>query len=73
MFRDFLWLPWKTRDSSKTKKQNELNDLRKIICLRKSEVSIEKNTVCKVTENQAEHGIHSLPCSYISNVINMLP
>ena len=29
----------------------ELNDMRKIICLRKSEVCVEKNSVCKVIEN----------------------
>ena len=38
----------------------ELNDLRKIICLKKSEISIERITVCNVTENMAEHGIHSM-------------
>ena len=39
----------------------ELNDLRKIICLRKFDVSIERISDC---ENVAEHGIHCLPCAY---------
>ena len=37
-----------------------INDLRKFICLRKSEVSVERISVCNVTENLAEHGIHRL-------------
>ena len=49
----------------------ELNDFRKIICLRKSECSVEKNSVCIVIENLAGHGIHCLPCSYTNDVINM--
>ena len=48
---------------------NQLNDLRIIICLRKPEVSVRRNSVCNVIENLAEHGIHCLPCSYLSNVI----
>ena len=52
--------------------KTELNDLRKIIRLRKSEVFVEKNSVCNVTENLAEHGIYCLPFSSISDVINML-
>ena len=43
---------------------SELNDLRKIICLRKSEVSVESISVCYVTEKSEKHGIHCLPCSY---------
>ena len=50
----------------------ELNVLRKIICLRKSEVSVERLSVCNVTENLVEHGIYCLPCSYINDIINML-
>ena len=49
----------------------ELTDLRIIICLRKSEVSVERISVCNVTENLAEHGRHCLPCSYTNDVINM--
>ena len=47
----------------------ELNDLRKVICLRKSEASVDRNVI----ENFTEHGIHFLPCSYTNDVINMLP
>ena len=46
-------------------------DLRKIICLRKSEVYVERISVCNVIENVEEHGIHCLPCSY-TNDIGML-
>ena len=46
----------------------ELNDLRKIICLRNSEVSVS-DSVCYVTESLGEHGIHCLPCSYTNGVI----
>ena len=49
----------------------ELNDMRKIIYLRKSEVSVEIISVCNVIENSAQHGMHCLPCSYITDVINM--
>ena len=51
----------------------ELNDLRKIICLRKPEVSVERISVSYVTENLAGHGIHCLPCSFNNDIINMLP
>ena len=51
----------------------ELNDLRKIICLRKSQVSVERISVCNVIENVMEHGIHCLPCSYTNNVIDVIP
>ena len=46
----------------------ELNYLRKIISLRKSEVSVEKISVCIVIENLAQHGIHFLPCSYTNDI-----
>ena len=46
----------------------ELYELRKIICLRKSEVSVE-NFFFNVIVNLAEHGIHCVPCSYTSDVI----
>ena len=49
----------------------ELNDLRKIICLRKSEVSVERISVCNVIGNLVEHGIHCLPYSYTIDIINM--
>ena len=47
----------------------ELNDLRKIICLRKSEVSVDRISVCYI-KNLAEH---CLPCSCTNDDINMLP
>ena len=51
----------------------ELNDLRKMICLKKPEISVERISVCNVIElNLTEHRINSLPSSYISDVINML-
>ena len=46
-------------------------DLRKIIYLRESKVSVERVSVCCVMENLAEHGIHCLPCPYINDLINM--
>ena len=49
----------------------ELNDLKHINCLRKSEVSVERNSVCNVIVNLAEHGINCLPCSYTNGVIDM--
>ena len=47
----------------------ELNKLRIIICLREPEVSVERISVCKVTEILAEHGIHCLPCVQTNDVI----
>ena len=51
----------------------ELSDLKKNVCLRKSEVSDEITSVCYTTENLAEHGIHCPTCSYTNDVINILP
>ena len=45
----------------------QLNDLRKIICLRKSEVSVEIFSVCKVIESLME-----MPRCYTNDVIDML-
>ena len=44
----------------------EINDLRKIICFRKYEDSVDSKTIpfCNAIENLAVHGIHSLPCSH---------
>ena len=52
----------------------KLNELRNFICLSKSEVSVERISVCDVTKNLIEHGIHCLPCSYTctNGIINML-
>ena len=44
---------------------------RKNICLRKSEVSVERISVCNVIENLVEYGISCLPCSYTNGVIDM--
>ena len=53
------------------KKNTELNDLKKN-CLRKSEVSVERISVCSVIENLMEHGIHFLKYSYTNDVIDLL-
>ena len=47
-------------------KNTELNNLRKIICLRKSEVMFKKKkkTVTNVVEKLVEHGIHSIMLLY---------
>ena len=45
-----------------------INDLRKIICLTKSKVSVERISFCDVIGNLVEHGIHCLPCSYMKDV-----
>ena len=44
-----------------------------LLDLRKSEVSVERISVCNVIENLALHGLHSLPCSYTNDLIDMLP
>ena len=49
----------------------QLKDLRKIICLRKSEVTVERISVCNVTEKMMEHGIQCLPCSCTTDVIDV--
>ena len=51
----------------------EINGLRKITCLRESEVSVERISVCNVNKNLVEHDIHCLPCSYTNGVKDMLP
>ena len=50
----------------------KLNDLRKKFWLRKSEVTVERISVCNVFENLAEHGIYYLPCSVTKYVTDML-
>ena len=44
-------------------KYMEFSELRKNICLRKYQVSVERISVCNVTVKLMEHGIHCLPCS----------
>ena len=41
-----------------------VNDLRKIICLRKTLVSVERISVYKVTENLVEDGPPNFDCFY---------
>ena len=43
--------------------QHGIKKLQNNYFLRKSEVSVEKISVCNAIENLAEHGIHCLPCS----------
>ena len=47
----------------------EVNGLKENISLRKSEVYVERISVCNVIENLAEHGIHCLPSSYTNGII----
>ena len=41
----------------------ELNDLRKKVCFRKSDLTVEGISACDVIEKLIEHGINCLPCS----------
>ena len=50
----------------------ELNDWRIIICLRKSEVSLERISVKNVIENFEKHGIHCLSCSRTNDAIYVI-
>ena len=51
----------------------ELNDLRKIICLKKPEVYVKnkKKTVSNVIGKLVEHDIHCLPCSNTKDVADL--
>ena len=51
---------------------NSMNQ-KKAICLRKSEVSVDRISVRNIIEYLAEHGMHCLPYSYTNDVIDMLP
>ena len=51
----------------------ELNDLRIIICLTKSQVTNERISVYNVIEKLMEHVIHCLPSSYSTDAIDLLP
>ena len=55
-------------DSNATSKNMELNDLRISICLRKSEVSVERVLVCDVTEKLMQPGKHCFPCSNTNEI-----
>ena len=51
----------------------ELNNLRIVICLRKSEITVERISVCNVIEKLMENGIHCLPCSHTNEVVDLYP
>ena len=51
----------------------EYNELRIIICLRKSEVTVERISVCNVTAKLMEHGICCQPFSYTYDTTDQLP
>ena len=51
----------------------KFNDLRIIIYLRRSGVTVERISVCNGTEKFMEYGIYCLPCSYTKGVIDLLP
>ena len=44
-----------------------------MICLRKSDVTVQRISVCNVTEKIKVHGIHCLSLSYTNDVIDLLP
>ena len=56
------------------KYNGESNDLkmRIIICLRKYEVTVERNSVCYVLEKLVVHDIQCMPCFYTNDIINLL-
>ena len=56
-------------DLINTTSNTELKDLRITICSRKSEVTVERLSVCNVIEKMLEHGTHCLACSYTNDVI----
>ena len=49
----------------------ELNNLRMIVYLRKSEVSVGRISVGNVIEKMMEHSIRCLPCSCTNGVIDL--
>ena len=51
----------------------ELNNWRNIIRLGKSEVSVERISVCYVTENMPEHGKQCLACCHTNDATDILP
>ena len=48
------------------------NDLRKNICLIKSEVYVNKKKGSNIMEKLVEHDINHLPCSYKNDVIDSI-
>ena len=57
-------------DPEKAEYSKELNDLRKFICLRKSEVYVKKQFQMSL-KKLTEHGMHCLPGSYTVDVIDL--
>ena len=51
--------------------QMELNDWRIVVCLRKSQVTVQRISVSNVNEKFMEHGVHCLPCSHTNDVIDV--
>ena len=45
----------------------------RIICLRESEVSADRISVCYDIEKLVEYGIHCMPCSDTNDVKDLLP
>ena len=72
ILKDFLLVLKYFSHRKSIRYNTEVNDLRVIICLRKSKVPVDKIFVCNVTEKLMEHGIHCLLCSYTSDDINMI-
>ena len=63
----------KKKKRQKEKRINhELNVLKIIICLGKSEVTVVRISVCNFIEKLMEYGIHCLPCSNTNDVIDLL-
>ena len=60
-----------TLQTHQMNKTTELNDLKIIICLRKSKVTVERISVCNVIEILMEHGIHYLPYSCTNDDIDL--
>ena len=72
LYFNHLSMTWGFSISTMVSKAKPLNGLRKIICLRKSENSVERISVCSVLENLAERGVHCLPCFCTNDVIDLL-
>ena len=50
----------------------ELNDLRKIICLRKTNLCLKEKQFLMFLKKLVEHGIHFLLFSYINDIIRYI-
>ena len=67
----YLYAFWPCRDNP-TARSSKKNRNRTLIRLRKSEVFVERISVCNVIEKFMEHSIHCLSCSYNNDVIDLL-